>query len=96
MCVSIDMYSINCNKCKQYFRISYTHTRYLCCHGKEIPVPVSLNPCSSVLVNVYQDMYSNIYIYICVLSTCLFSVLVNIIDFENSGEDVTSEKYIQV
>ena len=32
------MYSINCNKCKQYFRISRTYNRYLCSHGKEIPV----------------------------------------------------------
>ena len=34
--MSTDIYSIKCYKGKQYFRISYTHIWYLCCHGKEI------------------------------------------------------------
>ena len=54
------MYSINCNKSKQYFRTWYTHNRYLCRHGKEILI-------------------------------IIFDALVNIIDCENGGEDVTSE-----
>ena len=60
--MSIDTYSINCNKCKQYFRISYTHIRYLCRHGKEIwvilfSVFVNTIGCKNSGVDVTSESY---------------------------------------
>ena len=57
------MYSINCYKYKQYFRISYTHIRYLGRHGKEIPF-LLFGVCVNIIYceNSGEDVTSGNYI----------------------------------
>ena len=57
------MYSISCNKYKQYFCISYTHIRYLGRHGEEIPV-LLFGVCVNIIhcENSGEDLTSESYI----------------------------------